>query len=97
MRNLVTRAGWLAGVLLLALSATLACGSSVPAPAAAPTAQAAKLRLASTKWLPFTGAEGEPRVALTLTERALERAGYDSVTAFVADGELTPKLQQRRV
>jgi polar amino acid transport system substrate-binding protein len=93
MRNLVTRAGWLAGALLLALSATLACGSSVPAPAAAPTAQSAKLRLASTKWLPFTGAEGEPRVALTLTERALERAGYDSVTAFVADGELSPKLK----
>lgn len=92
MRNVVTRAGWLAGVLLLALSATVACGSSVPAPAA-PAAQATKLSLASTKWLPFTGAEGEPRVALTLTERALERAGYASVTTFVPDGELSPKLQ----
>jgi polar amino acid transport system substrate-binding protein len=91
MRN-VARVGWLAGVLLLALSAPLACGSSVPAPGA-PAAHAKKLRLASTRWLPFTGAEGEPRVALSLTEQALERAGYDSVTTFVADGQLTPKLE----
>jgi len=92
MRNLVARVGWLAGVLLLALTATLACGSSVPAPAA-PAVQKTKLRLASTKWLPFTGAEGEPRVALSLTESALKRAGYESSTDFVADGELTPKLE----
>jgi polar amino acid transport system substrate-binding protein len=92
MRN-VARVGWLAGVLLLALAAPLACGSSVPA-ATAPVPQVKKLRLASTKWLPFTGAEGEPRVALSLTERALERAGYDSVTTLVADGQLTPKLEQ---
>jgi len=95
MRN-VARVGWLAGVLLLVLAAPLACGSSVPAPAApaGPAAQAKKLRLASTKWVPFTGAEGEPRVALSLTEQALERAGYDSVTTLVADGQLTPKLER---
>jgi hypothetical protein len=29
-----------------------------------------------------------------LTEQALKRAGYDSVTSFVADGQLTPKLKQ---
>ncbi|HEY0463998.1 MAG TPA: transporter substrate-binding domain-containing protein, partial [Polyangiaceae bacterium] len=86
------RAGWLAGVLVVALAATVACGSSVPAPAA-PATQATKLSLASTKWVPFTGAEGEPRVALSLTERALERAGYRSVTTFVPDGQLSPKLE----
>ncbi|HEY3256023.1 MAG TPA: transporter substrate-binding domain-containing protein [Polyangiaceae bacterium] len=94
MPHPVARVGWLAGVLLLAFAAIVACGSStVPAPAA-PAAQTAKLRLVSTKWLPFTGAEGEPRVALSLTEQALERAGYDSVTTFVPDGELTLKLKQ---
>lgn len=95
MRNIAPRVGWLAGVLfasLLAMAACIACGSSVPAPAAA-TARATQLNLASTKWLPFTGAEGEPRVALTLTEYALERAGYRSTTTFVPDGQLTPKLQ----
>jgi len=88
----VARVGWLAGVLLVAIAATTACGSSAPAPAAS-VPQATALRLASTKWLPFTGAEGEPRVALSLTEQALKRAGYDSSTSFVADGELTPKLE----
>lgn len=92
MRNIVARIGWLAGVLLVSLGTLLGCASSVPAPAA-PVPQATKLNLASTKWLPFTGAEGEPRVALTLTENALERAGYQSTTAFVPDGQLTPKLQ----
>jgi ABC-type amino acid transport substrate-binding protein len=92
MRNIVARIGWLAGVLLVSLATLVACGASVPAPAA-PAAQATKLKLASTKWLPFTGAQGEPRVALTLTENALERAGYLSTTAFVSDGQLTPKLQ----
>ncbi len=92
MRNPVARVGWLAGALLLALAAPMACGSSVPAPAA-PAAQTTKLRLASTKWLPFTGAEGEPRVALSLTEQALKRAGYDSFTTFVPDGQLTPQLE----
>jgi len=93
MRNLLARVGWLAGVLLLALAVTVACGSSVPAPAA-PARQATKLRLVSTKWLPFTGAEGEPRVALSLTESALQRAGYDSTTIFVPDGQLSAKLEQ---
>jgi len=93
MRNLVARVGRLVGVLLLAL-VIVACGSSMPAPAA-PTGAATTLKLASTKWLPFTGAEGEPRVALTLTEHALERAGYKSSTAFVPDGQLTPKLLQK--
>jgi polar amino acid transport system substrate-binding protein len=92
MRNTVARIGWLAGVLLLSIATTVACGSSVPAPAA-PAAQTTKLNLASTKWLPFTGAQGEPRVALTLTESALERAGYQASTAFVPDGQLTPKLK----
>lgn len=92
MRNLVARIGWLAGVLLVSLAAIVACGPSVPA-ATAPSAQAPKLNLASTKWLPFTGAEGEPRVALTLTENALERAGYHSTTTFVPDGQLTSKLE----
>ena len=87
--------GWMFGALLVgvALMVVPGCGSSVSAPAA-PAAQSTKLRLASTRWLPFTGAKGEPRVALSLTERALERAGYDSVTSFVPDGQLTPKLEQ---
>jgi len=84
----------LAGVLLVSLATLVACASNAPAPAAAPVADATKLNLASTKWLPFTGVEGEPRVALTLTENALERAGYHSTTTFVPDGQLTPKLQR---
>jgi ABC-type amino acid transport substrate-binding protein len=82
----------LAWVLLSAAFLFLACASTPPAPAV-PAAQATKLRLASTKWLPFTGSEGEPRVALSLTETALQRAGYESTTTFVPDGQLTPKLQ----
>jgi ABC-type amino acid transport substrate-binding protein len=92
MRN-IARVGWLAGILLMALAVTVACGSTVSGPAAPLAAQSTKLRLASTKWVPFTGAEGEPRVALTLTESALQRAGYESTTAIVPDGQLTPKLQ----
>ncbi|HKO48535.1 MAG TPA: transporter substrate-binding domain-containing protein, partial [Polyangiaceae bacterium] len=92
MRNLVARAGWLAGFLVLTLVVTAGCGGSAPAPAA-PAARTTTLRLASTKWLPFTGAEGEPRVALSVTESALQRAGYDSITVFVPDGQLTPKIE----
>lgn len=91
MRNVVARVGWLAGVLLFALCATAACGSSVPAPEA-PAAQLNQLHLASTHWLPFTAETGQPRVALTLTDQALERAGYKSSTDIVPDGQLTPKL-----
>jgi biopolymer transport protein ExbB len=40
MRNIVARIGWLAGVLLISLTTVVACGSSVPAPAA-PVAKAA--------------------------------------------------------
>lgn len=92
MRNTLARAGWLAGFLFLASFVFLACASSAPAPAV-PAAHATKLRLGSTKWLPFTAPEGQPRVALSLTEIALERAGYEFTTAFVPDGELTPKLE----
>jgi len=90
---MVARLGCVAGVLLLTLPAIVGCGSSVPA-AQAPAPKAATLRLASTKWLPFTGAEDQPRVALTLTESALRRAGYGSTTAFVPDGQLTAMLQR---
>src|SRR6478609_6018865 len=93
MRNILARAGWLAWVLLSAAFVALACASSQPAAPAALTAPVTKLRLASTKWVPFTGPEGEPRVALSLTELALQRAGYESTTAFVPDGQLTPKLE----
>jgi len=90
----VSGKGWMFGALFMgvALGIVPGCGSSVSAPAS-PAAQTTKLRLASTKWLPFTGAKGEPRVALSLSERALERAGYDSVTSFVPDGQLTTKLK----
>ncbi|MEI9938063.1 MAG: transporter substrate-binding domain-containing protein [Pseudomonadota bacterium] len=88
----IARIGWVAGVLLLAIAWSVGCASSVSAPAA-PAAQSTQLRLASTEWLPFTGAEGEPRVALSLTERALKRAGYDSVTTIVPDGQLIPKIE----
>ncbi len=49
--------------------------------------------LCITEWLPFTGAEGQPRVALSLSEQALKRAGYDSVTSIVPDGQLIPKIE----
>jgi len=93
MRNIFARVGWLVGLLLVAAVMILACASSPPAPVV-PESHAKKLRLVSTKWLPFTGPEGEPRVALSLTETALERAGYEATTDFVADGELSPKLQR---
>jgi hypothetical protein len=54
------------------------------------------LQLASTPWVPFTGEEGQPRVASYLVERALERAGYLAHTTIVPDGALTPALQQGR-
>jgi len=54
------------------------------------------LRLGSTPWIPFTGKEGQARVASYLVERALERAGYQAQTTIVPDGALTPALEEGR-
>src|SRR6187549_3796583 len=80
---------------LLLLS--LGCGSpsSSAAPASSPPAAQPSydLRLASTPWVPFTGDEKQPRVALYLVESALERAGYAATTSIVPDGTLTGLLR----
>lgn len=47
--------------------------------------------------MPFTAAQGEPRVASYLVERALERAGYLTQMSIVADGTLTPALKEGRL
>ena len=43
-------------------------------------AQARTLRLVSTDWPPFTGAAGQPRLALDLVEAALGRVRQPSTT-----------------
>lgn len=72
----------------------LGCGSqsSGAAPASSPP-PSYDLRLASTPWVPFTGDEKQPRVALYLVESALERAGFAARTSIVADGTLTGLLR----
>jgi polar amino acid transport system substrate-binding protein len=79
-----------AGLLWLLLSG---CGS--PSPSTAPSGSNG-LNLGATPWVPFTGEEGQPRVASYLVERALERAGYQSHTTIVPDGALTPALEAGR-
>ncbi|HEY6079816.1 MAG TPA: transporter substrate-binding domain-containing protein [Polyangiaceae bacterium] len=82
-------------VPLLLLS--LGCGSSssggTPASSPPPAQPSYDLRLASTPWVPFTGDEKQPRVALYLVESALERAGYAATTSIVPDGALTGLLR----
>jgi ABC-type amino acid transport substrate-binding protein len=77
-------------ILFAGLLLFLGCGSP-PSPVT-PSASNV-LRLGSTPWVPFTGEEGQPRVASYLVERALERAGYEAHTTIVADGALTPALE----
>jgi polar amino acid transport system substrate-binding protein len=69
------------------------CGS--PSSPAAPSGSNV-LKLGSTPWVPFTGEQGQPRVAAYLVERALERAGFEAHTTIVPDGALTPALEQGR-
>jgi len=85
-------------VLVLGLLLGCAGGSqsSAPATSAASEASAQGLRLASTRWPPFTDQAGEPALALELVSAALRRAGYASNTDIVPDGELTEALRQGR-
>ena len=47
---------------------------------------AAPLRLVSDTWPPFTGEVGQPRVALALVHRALERTGREAETRILEAG-----------
>jgi len=95
-RHLVKHLVWLLFVSLL-----VGCGSPGAAPATKttqpPSSEKQVLRLGSTPWVPFTGEEGQPRVASYLVERALERAGYQARTTIVPDGALTPALEEGRL
>ena len=67
--------------LILAALTLLAACAAPPLPAAAtqPTpATGGFLHLVSTQWPPFTDVEGKERVAFSLVNSALERAGYRS-------------------
>jgi polar amino acid transport system substrate-binding protein len=79
--------------LLLLVSGCSSQTTSAPPPAAAPQ-PSLDLKLASTPWVPFTGDEKQPRVALYLVENALERAGYAARTTIVPDGTLTGLLRE---
>jgi polar amino acid transport system substrate-binding protein len=85
----------LVAALLLAIGCGHSASAGAPAAPAAPAPSSALsiLRLASTPWAPFTGKEGQPRVALDLVARALERTGHPSRTTIVPDGTLVPGLQ----
>src|SRR5687768_8148593 len=52
------------------------------------------LRLASTRWPPFTDDEGNPRVAIDLVHLALSRAGYPASSTIVPDQTLSDELSQ---
>ena len=64
--------------------------------AASSSAQPRPLRLGSDVWPPFTGDEGEPRVAIELVTEALKRAGIKSGVRMVRIGQLTPGLENGR-
>ncbi len=74
-------------------SVMFALGAWVPATV---TAEDSALRLASDVWPPFTGRGDEPRVAIELVTRALERAGIRSQVDMVQVGALTPALQRQK-
>ena len=51
-----------------------------------------RLKLVSTEWSPFTNPPGQPRFALDLVEKALERIGVTIDTVLVDEARLTPSL-----
>jgi polar amino acid transport system substrate-binding protein len=60
---------------------------------AASPLRADELRLASDPWPPFTGREGQPRVALALVHEALVRAGHPATTTILDAAAVMPALQ----
>src|SRR6187551_2680766 len=73
----------------------LATASQAPVstPATEPPVRQA-LRLASTRWPPFTDDDGKPRVAIDLVHLALSRAGYQASSTIVPDQTLSDQLRQ---
>ena len=55
-----------------------------------------EIKLASDVWPPFTGKQGEPRVAIELVTKALTRSGWQTTIDMVNVGELTPGLKDGR-
>jgi ABC-type amino acid transport substrate-binding protein len=55
-------------------------------------AQERELRLVATIWPPFTGAPGQPRIALDLVENAFGRIGVKSIITNVENSQYTPAL-----
>jgi polar amino acid transport system substrate-binding protein len=56
------------------------------------SAQAARLRLVSTAWAPFTNEPGKPRFALDLVEAAMGRIGVTASTTIVDANQFTTSL-----
>jgi polar amino acid transport system substrate-binding protein len=54
---------------------------------------ALKLRLASSSWPPWVGAEGQPRVALEIVSTALSRAGYIAIHDIAPLDQLLSNLR----
>lgn len=82
--------------LIVALSTLLLLHCAQNTKPADKPALSTALKLASDVWPPFTGAKGEPRVAIELVSRALSRAGVKSSVEMVDVGALTPGLKDRR-
>ncbi len=82
MVRIVGRLGWASLFALAACSAQSAAAQGRP------------LRLVSDAWPPFTAAVGEPRIAIDLVTRALERSGIKTTVKIVAPGALTAALEE---
>ncbi|MBD3220484.1 transporter substrate-binding domain-containing protein [bacterium] len=57
---------------------------------------ALEVRLVSDPWPPFTGEQGQPRIALDLVTEALRRADVSVATEIVAVGEVSPGIAAGR-
>jgi polar amino acid transport system substrate-binding protein len=55
-------------------------------------AQQRELRMVATIWPPFTGAPGQPRIALDLVENAFARIGVKPIITNVENSQYTPAL-----
>jgi ABC-type amino acid transport substrate-binding protein len=76
-------------IVALALASGAASLSGQPAPVA-------PLRFVSTPWPPFTNEAGKPRIALSLVETALGRAGLQAATTIVEPAQFTVALTSDR-
>jgi len=77
----------------------LGCAAgSIPQAKSAPSggdASSPALRLASTRWAPFTDVEGQPRFATEVVSAGLARAGYRVSHHILPDGRVTSAVEER--